>query len=98
MRLKRVLTMVGLALALAVSVAGWASGQTLEGRDIVEADAGGGDLFAAGKGESLLYGNQSRRYPFAVSAVNLKGASTSASDAGYLWVQCNSKRVWGRCL
>lgn len=89
MRLKNALTLLAASLALAIAVVGIGSGDlVIQGRDIVEADAGGGDLLGAGKGEGLHYGTQSRRYPFAVSAVTLKGVSTSSTDAGYLWVQC----------
>jgi hypothetical protein len=78
-----------LCLALLVCGVGIAGGDlVIYGRDIVEADAGGGDLLGAGKGEGLHFGSQARRYPFVSSAVTLKGVSTSTSDAGYLWVQC----------
>lgn len=62
----------------------------LQGRDIIEPDAKGADLLAAGGGEDLLYGANwtARKYPFVQSAVALRGVSTSATDAGYLWVRC----------
>lgn len=59
----------------------------IEGRDIVEADSGGGDLLAAGKGEGLHYGTMATRYPFITTAKTLQAASTSATDAGYLVIE-----------
>lgn len=78
----------GIVPALLVCLAAWADSRLeMTGRNIIEADAGGGNLLAAGKGESLIYASWIRRFPFPTSAVILKAESTSSSDGGYLVVR-----------
>lgn len=80
------LTLLGLSLALALSVVGigWSSDQTIQGHDLITADGGGGNVFAAGKGEDLLCGGMPDHYPWPAAATTIAAHVTSASDTGWV--------------
>ena len=84
MRLRSALTLTGLALVLAVVGVGWSTDLTISGHDIITADGGGADVFAAGKGEDLLCGGMADHYPWPTAATSISAQVTSASDTGWV--------------
>lgn len=86
MRLKRFLTLAGLALACTVVGMGWSSDLAIQGHDIITADGGGADVFAAGKGEDLLCGDMPDHYPWPTSAVTIAIRVDAAADTGWVLV------------
>ncbi len=84
MRLRRFLTLAGLALACTVVGVGWSSDLAIQGHDTITADGGGADVFAAGKGEDLLCGDMPDHYPWPTTATTVAAHVNSISDTGWV--------------